>query len=103
MPHRGGQGMFGVLQHRGAPFGTARRGRRDRERRNIPWRPTCQALEQRALLSVSADFNHDGFADLAVGVPSENVGSVVNAGAVNIVYGSAEGLSPVGSQFWNQD
>ena len=37
---------------------------------------------------VAADFNNDGFADLAVGVPGEDVGSVVDAGAVNVLYGS---------------
>src|SRR2546428_13413844 len=36
-----------------------------------------------------SDFNGDGFADLAVGTPSEDVGSIGQAGAVNVVYGSA--------------
>lgn len=40
-----------------------------------------------------ADFNGDGYADLAVGVPGESVGSALFAGSVNIVYGSATGLS----------
>ncbi|HEX8862356.1 MAG TPA: hypothetical protein VGC06_25330 [Actinomycetes bacterium] len=39
------------------------------------------------------DFNEDGLADLAVGVPGEDVGGVVDAGAVNILYGSAAGLT----------
>ena len=42
--------------------------------------------------SVFSDFNNDGFADLAVGVPYEDVGAVIDAGAVNVLYGSAEGL-----------
>ncbi len=49
----------------------------------------------------AGDFNGDGFADLAVGVPFE-VG-VVRAGAVNVLYGSAAGLSGVGSQLWTQN
>ena len=49
----------------------------------------------------AGDFNGDGFADLAVGVPFE-VG-VVRAGAVNVLYGSATGLSGVGSQLWTQN
>ena len=49
------------------------------------------------------DFNQDGFADLAVGVPREDVGGIPNAGAVNVVYGSAGGLSGTGSQFFTME
>src|SRR3954469_8244617 len=47
-----------------------------------------------------ADFNGDGFGDLAVGVPDENVGAaqLANAGAVNVIYGSATGLPDSGNQ-----
>jgi hypothetical protein len=40
----------------------------------------------------NADFNRDGYADLAVGDHTEKVGSKVGAGAVTIVWGSASGL-----------
>ena len=43
------------------------------------------------------DFNADGFTDLAVGAPSEDVGAAGLAGAVNVFYGSAAGL-PATSQ-----
>ena len=43
------------------------------------------------------DFNADGFTDLAVGAPSEDVGTAGLAGAVNVFYGSANGL-PATSQ-----
>lgn len=49
------------------------------------------------------DFNGDGFSDLAVGVPSENIGSIADAGAVNVIYGSSGGLTTSGNQFWNKD
>ena len=49
------------------------------------------------------DFNADGYDDLAVGIPSENIGSIENAGAVQIIYGSADGLTGEGSQFFHQD
>lgn len=49
------------------------------------------------------DFNNDGFDDLAMGVPGENVNGAANAGAVNIIYGSAAGLSATGNQLWHQD
>jgi FG-GAP repeat len=38
------------------------------------------------------DFDHDGFGDLAVGVPGEDVGTAVDAGAVQVLYGAAGGL-----------
>ena len=38
------------------------------------------------------DFNDDGYADLAVGVPAEEVNGVFYAGAVNVVYGGPDGL-----------
>jgi FG-GAP repeat len=52
---------------------------------------------------LKADFNNDGFADLAVGVPRESVGTITNAGAVSVLYGSATGLSAAGNQLWHQD
>ena len=49
------------------------------------------------------DFNGDGIADLAVGAPFEDIGSVDGAGAVNVIYGSeANGLVSAGNQFLNQ-
>lgn len=55
------------------------------------------------------DFNGDGFADLAVGVPREETpAGVTRAGAVVVIYGSAAGLtvtdaSVPGPQFWSQN
>ncbi|HWP66992.1 MAG TPA: hypothetical protein VNO26_13915 [Candidatus Limnocylindria bacterium] len=49
------------------------------------------------------DFNGDGFADLAIGVPGEDIGAIVDAGAVNVLYGTAARLSSLGDQFWHQD
>jgi FG-GAP repeat len=53
--------------------------------------------------SLQADFNNDGANDLAVGVPLDNVGAIVGAGAVNVLYGSATGLSGTGGQLFSQD
>src|SRR5215211_1385567 len=58
--------------------------------------PTAAAAA--AAVSVEADFDNDGFADLAVGVPREGVGTAELAGAVNILEGSANGLTGAGSQ-----
>ena len=56
----------------------------------------------------TSDFNGDGFADLAVGVPLEDTGGRTNDGGVNVLYGSAAGLQAVGGggpddQLWGQD
>jgi hypothetical protein len=51
----------------------------------------------------AGDFNGDGYFDLAIGVSDEDLGSIRNAGAVHILYGSSEGLTATGSQFWHQD
>ena len=53
------------------------------------------------------DFDGDGFADLAIGSPGEDVAvgigtEVDNAGVVTILYGTADGLSDVGAQLYRQ-
>lgn len=49
----------------------------------------------------AADYNGDGFADLAIGIPGYNVG-VARAGAVHVLYGTARGLGPEGGQLWRK-
>jgi hypothetical protein len=53
--------------------------------------------------AAAGDFNNDGFDDLAIGVPAEDLGALVGAGAVNVLMGSATGLTDVGNQLWSQD
>jgi len=50
----------------------------------------------------TGDFNNDGVTDLAVGVPFNNIGTIVNAGAVNIIFGSLAGLSAERNQILDQ-
>lgn len=49
------------------------------------------------------DFDGNGLADLAVGVPYEDVGSLEDAGAVQILYGSSTGLTATNNQSFTQD
>ena len=51
----------------------------------------------------AGDFDNDGFIDLAIGVPGEDIGTIADAGAVNVLYGSASGLSASGGQFFSQN
>ena len=62
-----------------------------------------QAAAADPLVAAGCDFNNDGFEDLALGVPGENIGNVANAGAVNIIYGTATGLGAAGNQLWHQN
>jgi hypothetical protein len=49
------------------------------------------------------DFDADGFGDLAAGTPQEDVGAVTDAGALNVLYGSATGITASGDLFVTQD
>ena len=51
----------------------------------------------------TGDFDNDGFADLAVGAPFETVGTVLRAGAVSALYGTADGLTANGGQIFTQN
>ncbi|WP_030559104.1 FG-GAP-like repeat-containing protein [Streptomyces aureocirculatus] len=49
------------------------------------------------------DVTGDGHADIAVGVPGEDVGSVADAGSVVLVRGSAAGVTGTGAQAFHQN
>ncbi|HEX8207822.1 MAG TPA: PQQ-dependent sugar dehydrogenase [Solirubrobacteraceae bacterium] len=53
----------------------------------------------------TGDFNNDGYSDLAVGAPGEDLAGLARAGAVNVLYGSATGLNggPNPRQFFQSD
>lgn len=50
----------------------------------------------------AGDLNGDGYADLAVGVPDEDLGSNRNVGVVNVIYGGAGGLASAGARQFTQ-
>ncbi len=51
----------------------------------------------------SGDFNHDGFDELVIGIPGENISSHPNAGMVLVLFGSITGLQGSESQAWHRD
>ncbi len=51
----------------------------------------------------TGDFNGDGFADLAIGVPGEDIGGLLNTGRVAVLFGSPDGLTAAGDESWDQD
>jgi hypothetical protein len=63
----------------------------------------AEAGDQFGFALAAGDFNGDGRDDLAVGVPGEDVGTLISAGAVNVLYGTATGLSATGNQRWHQN
>jgi hypothetical protein len=52
---------------------------------------------------VTGDFNGDGRDDLAIAAPGEMLGAVIGAGATHVLYGTPDGLTATGAQFWHQN
>ena len=50
-----------------------------------------------------ADFDGDGFSDVAIGTPGKRIAGKEDAGAVTVVPGSAAGLDPGSSVWFHQD
>lgn len=53
---------------------------------------------------LNSDFNGDGKDDLAIGVPGEDIGTVIDAVAINVLYGKSSRLQTASppDQFWHQ-
>jgi hypothetical protein len=49
------------------------------------------------------DMNGDGYADVAVGSIGETIDRLVEAGSVNVIFGSPDGLTDLGNQYWDQN
>jgi hypothetical protein len=59
--------------------------------------------DQFGLAVAVGDFDGDGFSDLAVGVPTDDIHIALGGGKVNVIYGSAAGLTAQGNHLWSQD
>jgi hypothetical protein len=63
-----------------------------------------EAVDRLGWALTSGDYNGDGYIDLAAGVPNEDIDNNTKAdgGAVNILYGSADGITAAGNQIFDQ-
>lgn len=64
---------------------------------------TSETYDQLGTSLTIGDFNGNGYADVAIGTPSEAIGSDTIAGSVTVMYGASSGLTTSGSVSWSQD
>ncbi len=64
---------------------------------------TAEAGDNFGTAVATGDVNNDGYDDVAVGVPGEDLGGTRDAGLVHLFLGSSTGLRASGSQVWTQD
>ncbi len=62
-----------------------------------------EAHDQLGAAVAYGDFNNDGFSDLAVGIPGEDIGNDGETGMVTVIYGAPGGLDPASTENWHQD
>ncbi len=72
-------------------------------RQGLESRGTAEAGDHHGQALAAGDFNGDGYDDLAMGAPDEDVGVVGDAGAVIVEWGGPYGLDPAGAQLWTED
>jgi hypothetical protein len=64
--------------------------------------PPVADLEGFGTMVAAGDFDGDGFDDLAVSVSGYSVDDVRHSGAVAVLFGSGDGLSTTGAQWWDR-
>jgi hypothetical protein len=64
---------------------------------------SAEAEDRFGSVLAAGDFDGDGFDDLAVGVPNEDLGGVEDCGNVVEIFGSATGIVANGAQAFDQD
>ena len=95
------QGAVNTLQ--GAAGGLTTTGQHMWTQDSTDIKDTAETGDQFGYSLSTGQFGNGTQADLVVGVPFENIGSKVDGGAVNVLYGGGSGLSATGNQYWNQN
>lgn len=62
---------------------------------------TSEAGDEFGKALTTGDYNRDGFDDLAIGAPGEDIGSTLDAGNSLVVYGSASGIDTAAFKVFN--
>jgi hypothetical protein len=84
-------GFVNVIYGSGSGLNT---GNKQLLHQSLSWVPGgSEAYDHFGYSLASGDFNHDGYADLAVGAPDEDTGYGANSGVVDTFFGSSNGLS----------
>ena len=73
----------------------------DQDTKGVP--SAVEAFDGFGSVLSSGDYNNDGYADLAIGIPNESIGNVRGAGGITILYGSNQGINPTKSQWFDQN
>lgn len=87
----------------GTASGLAEAGKQSLTQNNLNTTNKSETGDQFGYALAVGDFNHDGYDDLAVGIPFEDVGGIVDAGVIDVFYGSTAGVRTAGSAEWQQD
>jgi hypothetical protein len=87
----------------GSPTGISAAGDQVFHQDSANMNDTAETEDQFGAAVGAGDFNGDNRSDLAVGIPNEGIGLVTGAGAAQVLYGGAGGLSAAGDQVFHQD
>lgn len=63
----------------------------------------AEAGDRFGAVLAAGDFDRDNCDDLAIGIPGEDLNSIVDAGGVVVAYGGTGGINPGNSEVWTQD
>ncbi|MFF1450453.1 FG-GAP-like repeat-containing protein [Streptomyces sp. NPDC058274] len=95
---KAGAGFVSVLYGSSSGIDTARKVVLTQSSAGVPGTP--ESGDAFGASVASADLDGDGYADLAIGVPGEDIDSATDAGGITVVWGSAGGLT--GTSSWLQ-
>ena len=87
----------------GSSSGLVGNGTRTLHQDSVGVQGLAEADDRFGAALTTADFNGDGYADLAVGSPGEDIGAVVDAGLVHVFSGRRSGITVTGDVVLHQN